>query len=117
MTDAAERHGRGVEERPAGDDLLRLPDVRDDLLFRLARAGAHAGERERRAHQLQELPAAGRVGELRGLCRELAVDVLAELRRVGQLFEAAPVRAAFESSQSRANVGRGSWLVVRADRA
>ena len=34
--DAAERHRRREEQRPAGDQLLGLPDVRDDLLVRLA---------------------------------------------------------------------------------
>ena len=43
------------------------------LLFGLPRAGADAGQRERRAHQLQELAAAGRIGELGGLRRELAL--------------------------------------------
>ena len=103
--EAALRHRGRVEQRPARDDLFRLPDVRDDLLVRLPGAGADAGERERGAHQLQELPAAGRIVELRGLRRELPLDVLAELRRVGQLFEAAPVGAAFEAGQSRADVG------------
>ena len=38
--DAAERHRRREEQRPAGDQLLGLADVRDDLLRRLSRAGA-----------------------------------------------------------------------------
>ena len=105
IAEAALRHRRREEQRPARDDLLGLPDVRDDVFFGLAGAGADAGERERRAHQLQELAAAGRVGELRGLRRELPLHVLAELRRVGQFLEAAPVGAALEAGQSRANVG------------
>ena len=100
----AVRHGGGEEQGPAGDDLLGLTDVRNDLLVRLPGAGADAGEGERRAHQLQELPPAGRVGELGGLRRELPLDVLTELGRVGQLLEAAPIRPAFEARESRADV-------------
>ena len=29
--DAALRHGRRIEQRPARDDFFRLPDVRDDF--------------------------------------------------------------------------------------
>ena len=35
---AAERHRGGEEERLAGDELLRLPHVRDDRLVGLPRA-------------------------------------------------------------------------------
>ena len=57
----AERDGAREEQRTARDEVLGLPDVGDDLFRRLLRAGADAGERERRAHQLQELAAALRI--------------------------------------------------------
>ena len=101
----ASLHHRGrVEERPARNDLLGLPDVRNDLFFRLPRAGADAGEGERRPHQLEELPPARRVVELRSLRRELTIDVLVEFRRVGQFVETAPIGAPFETGESRADV-------------
>ena len=42
MREAAERHRGREEERLARHELLGLPDVRDDLLVGLARAGASA---------------------------------------------------------------------------
>ena len=56
--DAGKRDGRREEQRTARHQVLGLPHVGDDLFRRLLRAGADAGERERRAHQLQELAAA-----------------------------------------------------------
>ena len=106
--DAALRHRRGIEQRPARNDFFRLPDVRDEFFFGLPSAGADAGERQRGAHQLQELSTAGRVVELRGLRRELTLHVLVELLGISQLFEAAPIRAAFEASQSGCGYLRGS---------
>ena len=91
--DAAERHRGGEEQRLAGDDLFGLPDVGNDQLVRLARAGRGAGQRHRRAHQLQEAAAADRVEPLGRLARELAVQELLELGRLGQLVEAPPVPA------------------------
>ena len=64
------------------------------LFVRLARAGADAGQRQRRAHQLQEAAAADRVEPLRGVLRKLAVQEFLELGRLGDRFEAAPVFAA-----------------------
>ena len=84
--------GRGrEEERPPGHELLGLPHVGQDLLRRLLRAGGEPGEGQRGAHQRQELAAALRVLEHRGLLRELAVQELEEGGRVGQLVEALPV--------------------------
>ena len=78
--DAAERHRGREEERPAGDDLLGLPDVRDDLFGRLARARGDAGERERRAHQLQERSPRDRIGDRFDLRGELVVAAARETR-------------------------------------
>jgi len=100
----ADGHGGGVEQGPSRNDLLRLPDVGDELLVRLARAGADARQRERRAHQLQELTSTGRVVELGSLRRKLALDVLADLRSVRELLQAAPETAPLEAFESRTDI-------------
>jgi hypothetical protein len=89
--EAAVRHGRREIERLARHDLFGLLDVRNDQLFGLARTGRGAGEGDRRAHQLQELPPSGRIGEFRRMRRELAMQELGELGRFRQFFEAAPI--------------------------
>ena len=99
---AGKRHRRGEEQRLARDELLGLPDVRHDQLVRLARAGAHAGQRQRGAHQLQEAAAADRIEPLRRVLRELAVEEFLELGRLGERFEAAPVLAAARAVEPRA---------------
>jgi hypothetical protein len=70
---AAQRRGGGEEERLAEHELFRLLDVRHDDFPRLASAPGHSRERERSAHQMEELAAAHRVEPLRGVLRELAV--------------------------------------------
>ena len=52
--DAAEWHGRRIEERLARDELFGLSDVRNDVFRRLSCARTETRERERRAHQLQK---------------------------------------------------------------
>ena len=52
------------------------------LFVRLARAGADAGQRQRRAHQLQESAAADRVEPLRRVLRKLAVQEFLEFGRL-----------------------------------
>src|SRR5690606_35565933 len=103
--DAALRHGRREVEGPARHEVFGLPHVGDEQFLGLARTGADAGQGERGAHQLEEISPARRVGELGGLCGKLPFDVLAEVRGVGQFLEAAPIGAARQTSQSRANVG------------
>ncbi len=98
-----EWNGAGEEERPAGDDVLGLSHVRDDLLRGLLRARADAGERQRGAHQLEKLPASLRVVPLRGLLGEFAVKVLTEFRGVGEFAEAAPVQTPFGAGQAGTN--------------
>ena len=57
LQDAAHREGRRVVVGDAGDDLLGLAGVRQDLLLRAAAAG-EAGHRHRRAHHLHKGAAA-----------------------------------------------------------
>ncbi len=87
---------RGVEERLAGDDLLRRLDVGVDPLGRLARAAGQAREGDRGAHERQKLAA---VDTRVDRHPELAVEVLAEILRLEQLLEAPPVLAALETLQ------------------
>jgi hypothetical protein len=58
----ADAHRGRVEERLARDDLLRLADVRNDLFGRLAGARRDAGERERNARELEEVPPVEAIG-------------------------------------------------------
>ncbi len=92
--DASERDGAREKQGPAGHQIFRLSDVRNDLLWRLRRAGADTGERERGAHQLEEVAPSLRVVPFRRLLREFTVQVVAEVRSVGQLAQAPPVKAA-----------------------
>ena len=100
LCEAAERDRAGEKQRTAGNHVLGLPNVGDDFLGGLLRAGADAGKRERRGHQLQELPAPLGIVPLRGLLGKLPVQVLAELERVCQLAEAAPVQASLRAGQT-----------------
>src|SRR5262245_8265868 len=101
-TDAAEWPCGSKVQRLPGHDLLGLPDVGENFLGWLAGAGAESGERERRAHQLQELAAPERI-EHRCLARELALQELAEPVAVGELLEAAPIVTAAGLRQTRAD--------------
>ena len=113
--DAAERHGGGEEQRLAGHDVLRLPHVRHDQLVGLARAAGDPGQRQRRAHQLQEAATADRVVPLRGVRRELAVEEVLELGRFGDALRGCASTAgrrrpaAWRGWQSRSSV---SALIV-----
>ena len=69
-------------------------------LGRLLGAGADARKRQRGAHQLQEVAAPFRIVPLGRLLGKLAMQVLAELRRVGQLAEAAPVQASVRAGEA-----------------
>src|SRR5262249_38597409 len=102
--EAAERHRGGEEERLPEHDALRLLHVRDDALLGLPRAGAHAGERQRRAHELQEVAASGAgLADARGLARELVLEELDELVAFGELLEAAPQRLAMLPGEALAD--------------
>ena len=102
------------EERTPGNDVFRLPDVGNDLFFRLTGAGADASQRQRRAHQLQEIASPLGIVPLRRLLRELSVQVVAEFRRIGQLAEAAPVQAALGAGKTGA-YGRKIHCVATAE--
>ena len=54
-------------------------------------AKADARERERRRHDLHEVPAGNRIGQLAGVLRELALQELLELRSVRELIQTAPI--------------------------
>src|SRR5262245_48058886 len=88
-----ERHPRGEKQRLAGDDLLGLPHIRHDRFVGLSRAGTDAGERERRAHQLQEAATPDRIEPFRRVLRKLPMEELLELRCLGYRFKAPPVIA------------------------
>jgi hypothetical protein len=76
----ADRHGRGVEERPAWNHVFRLPYVRKNLFGRLPRASRHARERERRSHQFQERASLDRIERCGQPRREFVADQLIEVR-------------------------------------
>ena len=88
---SAEREGGGVEHRPAGNDLLGLANVGDDLFERKPRAAGHSGHGERSAHELEEAAAGDGVEPLGRALGEFAVHHLAEFGGAGEFFEAAPI--------------------------
>ncbi len=90
-------------ERPPRNDVFRLTDVGDDGFWGLLGAGPDARQRERGAHQLEEVTASFRIVPFRGLVREFPVQVVAEFRRVSQLAEAAPIQAAVGTGEARFN--------------
>ncbi len=83
------QRGREVEGL-AGDQLLGLADVGDDVLERLLGAAGEPGEGERGAGELEEAAARHAGRPLRREAGELAVDELLELGGLGELVEAAP---------------------------
>ncbi len=88
---AGARHRGGVEQRPPRHDLLGLTHVRNDQFGRLPGARRRAGERQRGAHQLEELPAGDRIGRRRVERRgELVVQQRLERRVVPGFIERAP---------------------------
>ena len=102
-----------------GNQLFRLPHVGHDVLGGLARAGGQAGQRQRRAHQLQKIAAALDavfiLAPADGLARELALQQLLELGRCRQIVQAAPVIApasAFQPGQRRSNRGQVQYSFV-----
>ena len=99
----AERHRRGVKQRLAQHQVMRLPHVGNDRLQRLPGAGAQPGQRQRGAHDLHEVAARTLVRPLRGVPGKLPVQHLLELGSLRQLVQGAPVpRPARLGSASRA---------------
>ncbi len=96
---AAVEVGRRVVEGLARNDLLGRLDVGVDALGRLPRAAGQARERDRGAHERQQLAAVDA-----GVDRhaELAVEVLAEVLRVEELLDRAPVLAPLDRLETLA---------------
>src|SRR5438477_12273830 len=89
---AAENDRRGEEHRIAGNQILRLLDVRDDLLRRLTASRQSRGG-DRGSHQLDEVAAIDAVPECHRLTRELFLEELVERLGARELLETAPVLA------------------------
>src|SRR5262249_18803730 len=104
-----------VVERLAEHEALGLLDVGNDALLRLLRARAETGERERRAHELEEVGPIERRPDACRLARELVPPGLDQSRRLDQLGEAPPERATGRAAQARANLGEVAhrWHVVQ----
>ena len=86
------RRERGRKEQSfTRNEFFRLANVRNNLLRRLDDATTQAGERERRAHDLQERSALDRVIPFVGGVRELASHELFDDWRIREIFERAPV--------------------------
>src|SRR5580704_2867886 len=91
----------GKVHRTAKNQVLRLLYIGEDRLIRLLRAASESGEREARAHHLEEAAPRDRVDPLASarLPRELLLHQLMELRRLRQLIQVlpeAPPRLAIE---------------------
>ncbi len=120
---SAERDRRGVVLRAAGDDVFGLANVGDDGLEREADASGHAGQAERRAHDLEESAAGDGVEPFGGAFGEFAVQGGFEFFGAGEFFEAAPVFGAgfFGGVVGRglvdafADGGQVQFFVARAD--
>jgi hypothetical protein len=102
--DAAEGHGRGEEERLAGDEVLRLADVRDDLLLGAVARG-EAGQGHRRRHELDEVAPVDAALQRQGLLRELVRQHVVEGAAARELVERAPVLARRYVADAGAEVG------------
>ena len=61
LSETADHVSARVVKRFAGHDFFGRADVRDDLVARWSARGG-AGQRERRSHQLEEMPTADRIG-------------------------------------------------------
>lgn len=92
---AVSLHGSrsGIVKRLAGDDLFGLFDVGNDSFFveKNAATTGDAGKRHRGAHELKEGPAIDL--QKSGAIRKLILHPGAELRGLGNLLEAPPIRA------------------------
>ena len=111
-----ERMRRRKVHRPAEDEVLRLLDVGEDRLVGLLGAAGESGQREARAHDLEEAAAADGVHPLAGggLAGKLLLHQLLEGGRSGQLIQVLPealAGLAFElaSAPRRASASRARW--------
>ncbi len=87
---AAERHRGREEQRPAGDDLLGLPDVGDDLLSGWRVQAVTPASASDAPISFRNVRRVDRIGDRLDLGRELVVQPLAEGGIVGQLVERPP---------------------------
>src|SRR5262249_51827934 len=104
--EAAQRHrGREVERSPE-DDGFGLLHIRDDVLLGLLRARAEARDRQRRAHQVQELAASGPgLADTGRLAWELILEELEKLLASRQLLETPPQLRPLLGGQAAADRG------------
>ena len=100
-----ERMRRRKIHRLAQDQVLGRLHVGEDRLVRLLGASGQPGQRQRRAHHLQEAAPADRIHPLTGLPRELALQHLVECRA------SPPARPG--SSRSACRSGRPAWRAPR----
>ncbi len=87
---AAEGQRRGIKNRLAGYMVLGDANVRDDLLDSLWTAGRESGHCKGRAHDFDKLAPIHFFAPWGGLLRKFPLQVLRELLRFGELFEAPP---------------------------
>jgi hypothetical protein len=88
---------------PTRNDLFGLAHVGHNVFRWLARAGTEAGQRQRRAHQLQELPPIDGAAKAAGLARKLVLQAPLEIFGLRQLFEAAPILLPAASGEALTN--------------
>jgi hypothetical protein len=102
-----ERMRRGEVHRAAEDEVLGLLDVGEDRLVGLLGAAGESGQREARAHDLEEAAARDRVDPLAGggLAGKLLLHQLLEGRRSGQLIQVLPEALAGLAFELRAHLG------------
>jgi len=103
VRDTGDRICSGIEEGLAGNRLFGRFHIRHDVFGRLLRAGGKSRQRERCAHDLQEIAAAFIVDPFRRLPGEFAVQEVLETFDRSQLVEAAPVASPFGLLQLRPN--------------
>ena len=91
---AARRHRGGEKLRDAVDVALGHSAERKNFLLRPPAARteqAQSAQQKRGRHELDEIAAGNRVGQLAGTVRKLPLQPLTELRSVRQLIQAAPI--------------------------
>src|SRR5206468_7456333 len=90
--------------------VLRLFAERQDVFLRTAAAAqTEAGEEKRGRHDLHKVPAGDRLKPFAGPGWEFPLDPLAELRRIRQLLEAAPIFGADVRLRARWRNGFHRW--------
>ncbi len=105
---SCKRHGRRKKEGLACHNVARRMDVRNDLRQRgrFDRTAAETGQRERRAHQRQEVSAAERIGPDIGLLRKFQPHQLLKSLGIRQFVERAPKMLSLSRSQFLAERGK-----------